>query len=55
MQLFDMCSYDIDNFRESIQAEGFRSMFDVDDVVLAQLFSDEDALFALREDGAGGQ
>lgn len=46
MQLFDMCSYDLDSFRDFIQAEGFRSMFDIEDTALAQLVKDDDALFA---------
>ncbi len=45
-QLFDMCSYDIDTFREFIQAEGFRFMFDVEDAELAKVLQDEEALFA---------
>ena len=46
MQLFDMCSYDIDSLGEFIQTEGFRAIFDIDDVELAQLLKNEDALFA---------
>ena len=34
------------SFRDFIQAEGFRSMFDVEDSALAQLLNDEEALFA---------
>jgi hypothetical protein len=37
MQLFDRCSYDMDRFREFIQAEGCRSMFDVEDVLSAAI------------------
>ena len=50
MQLFDMCSYDLDNFRAFIQTPGFRDVFDLDDEAVAALKADEDALlrFAMR-------
>jgi Fe-S-cluster containining protein len=50
MQLFDMCSYDMDSFREFIQSEGFQAVFDLDADQQARLKSDEDALlsFAFR-------
>ena len=40
------CSYDMDSFRDFIQGEGFRSMFDIDAALLRNLLNDEDALFA---------
>jgi len=50
LQLFDMCSYDLDSFREFVQSDGFREIFDVDDDEMATLLADEDALleFAMR-------
>lgn len=50
MQLFDMCSYDMDSFGAFIQTDGFRDMFDVDADTLKILVSDEEALlqFAWR-------
>ena len=45
MQLFDMCSYDVDSFREFIQTPGFEEIFDVDAVTKKQLQADEDELF----------
>ncbi len=50
MQLFDMCSYDMDSFRAFIQSEGFRAIFDVREAQLQALLDDEDALlqFAFR-------
>jgi len=50
MQLFDMCSYDMDSFREFIQTDGFQNIFDVDTGTLKTLLSDEEALlkFAYR-------
>lgn len=45
MQLFDMCSYDIDNFREFIQSPGFEEVFDIDDQEKQGLVEDEDRLF----------
>ncbi len=50
MQLFDMCSYDMDSFREFIQSDGFRSVFDLSDAEIQALVEDEDALlqFAFR-------
>lgn len=46
MELFDMCSYDMDNFRDFVQAERVRSMCDVEDAELAKLLESEDALFS---------
>ncbi len=50
MQLFDMCSYDMDSFREFLQSEGFLSVFDLESSELNELISDEDQLlqFSLR-------
>ena len=50
MQLFDMCSYDIDSFREFIQTPGFREVYDLDDDEFVRLKKDEDFLlnFAMR-------
>ena len=50
MQLFDMCSYDIDSFREFIQTPGFREVYDLEDDEFAKLKKDEDFLlnFAMR-------
>jgi hypothetical protein len=50
LQLFDMCSYDMDSFREFIAGDGFRNMFDIDDDIRRKLNSDEDELlkFSLR-------
>lgn len=50
MQLFDMCSYDVDSLRDFIQTEGFQEIFDVDAATMKQLISDDEALlqFAFR-------
>lgn len=50
MQLFDMCSYDMDSFREFIQSAGFRSVFDLSDTEVRRLVENEDELlqFAFR-------
>lgn len=50
MQLFDMCSYDLDGFRDFIQTEGFRDVFDLSDDEIAALAADDEALmqFAFR-------
>ena len=50
MQLFDMCSYDIDSFREFIQTPGFSEIYDLDSEQMAKLLEDEDQLllFAMR-------
>jgi len=50
LQLFDMCSYDIDSFREFIQAPGFLAIFDLDQDTLQSLIEDELKLlqFAMR-------
>lgn len=43
-QLFDMCSYDLDSFREFIQSPGFQSLFEVDPQTLQQLKTNDEAL-----------
>jgi Fe-S-cluster containining protein len=50
LQLFDMCSYDMDKFREFIQTPGFTEIFDADKIGLNKLLEDEEALlaFAMR-------
>ncbi len=45
LQLFDMCSYDIDSFREFVQTPGFEDIFDLEAQFKSKLLSDEDALF----------
>lgn len=49
-QLFDMCSYDMDSFREFVQSPGFQEVFAVEDEELRRLLDDEDQLlrFAFR-------
>ena len=44
LQLFDMCSYDVDSFREFIQTPGFQAVFDLTPDAMARLTSDEDEL-----------
>lgn len=50
LQLFDMCSYDMDSFREFIQTEGFAEVFDLDDQTGKNLLDNEEQLlqFAFR-------
>ena len=50
MQLFDMCSYDIDSFREFIQTSGFSEIYEIDSDELETLLKEEDELlqFAMR-------
>jgi len=50
MQLFDLCSYDLDNFRLFIQSDGFQDGFEVSTDTMQQLLSDEVQLlqFAFR-------
>lgn len=50
MQLFDMCSYDIDKFREFIQTPGFLEIYDLSDEQLSNLLQDEEELlrFSMR-------
>ena len=45
MQLFDMCSYDIDNFRAFLQSPGFSEVFAMDERQKRELTEDEDKLF----------
>ena len=50
IQLFDMCSYDIDSFREYIQGSGFLNLFDISQQTLAILLNNDEELllFAMR-------
>ncbi len=49
-QLFDMCSYDMDSFRDFIQSAGFQDVFDLAQQAMSELLTDEDKLlqFSLR-------
>jgi Fe-S-cluster containining protein len=42
LQLFDMCSYDMDSFKDFIRAPGFRGVFDLDDIEINTLLEDEE-------------
>ena len=46
LQLFDMCSYDTDSFREFVRTDGFREVFDIDDSEVADILSDDERLLA---------
>jgi Fe-S-cluster containining protein len=46
MQLFDMCSYDLDSFREFVQSPGFQEVFDLEADTLQRLLADEEARLA---------
>ena len=50
LQLFDMCSYDMDNFRAFINSDGFTEVFDLGLSERTELTEDEDKLllFACR-------
>ncbi len=50
LQLFDMCSYDMDNFRDFINSDGFTEVFDIPATELKTMMDDEDKLllFACR-------
>jgi hypothetical protein len=50
LQLFDMCSYDMDSFRKFVQTPGFQNIFDVPpDEMTTVLSSDENLLvFSMR-------
>lgn len=50
LQLFDMCSYDMDSFREFIQTEGFQGVFDLHQEDMRDLLDDDEKLlhFSLR-------
>ena len=45
LQLFDMCSYDIDNFRAFLQSPGFTEIFEIYGQEKQDLTEDEDKLF----------
>ena len=44
MLLFDMCSYDMESFREFIQSDGFQALFDLDRDTVNELLDNEDKL-----------
>ncbi|WP_025769228.1 YkgJ family cysteine cluster protein [Thioalkalivibrio sp. HK1] len=46
LQLFDMCSYDLDSFRDFIRARSFRDIFDIDADEIDALADDEERLLA---------
>ncbi len=50
MQLFDMCSYDLDSFREFIKTPGFSEIYDLGAETTSILLEDEEELlrFAMR-------
>lgn len=50
LQLFDMCSYDLDNFRKFIASDGFAEIFDLPATEFAALQQDDEGLlqFAFR-------
>ena len=50
LQLFDLCSYDIDNFRDFVNSKGFTEVFALPPDQRAALMNDEDELlrFAFR-------
>ena len=45
LQLFDMCSYDIDNFRDFFNSRGFDEVFELDADEKQSLSNDEDRLY----------
>ena len=46
LQLYDMCSYDMDKFREFIHTPGFTEIFDAEAIGMDKLLEDEEALLA---------
>ena len=46
MQLFDMCSYDMDSFKSFIQSAGFRKLIALEGEEIQELVNDEDKLLA---------
>ena len=50
LQLFDMCSYDMDSFSEFIKSNGFQSMFSISKEETQELIDNEEKLlqFAMR-------
>lgn len=46
MQLFDMCSYDMDSFKSFIQSPGFRMLIALEDEEIQELVDDEDKRLA---------
>ncbi|MDE0249713.1 MAG: YkgJ family cysteine cluster protein, partial [Gammaproteobacteria bacterium] len=50
LQMFDMCSYDMDSFAQFIQSSGFQSIFAVSEEETRMLLEDEEKLlqFSMR-------
>ena len=50
LQMFDMCSYDMDSFAQFIQSSGFQSIFTVSEEETRMLLEDEEKLlqFSMR-------
>ena len=50
LQLFDMCSYDIDSFAKFVQSDSFQKLFDLDEQTQGEISNNEEALllFASR-------
>lgn len=46
LQLFDMCSYDLDGFREFIQSPGFRAVVELPPEQAQELLDDEESLLS---------
>jgi len=46
LQLFDMCSYDMDSFKQFVRGDGFRTLFALDDAAIDALCGDEERLLA---------
>ena len=46
MQLFDMCSYDMDSFRDFIRSPGFRGLMDLSEEEIRELVGDDKKLLA---------
>lgn len=46
LQLFDMCSYDIDGFRAFVQQSGFRDIFDLADSEMETIVASDENLLA---------
>lgn len=50
LQLFDMCSYDIDSFENFVKSDGFKKLFTLDEQTRNEIENDQEALllFAAR-------
>lgn len=46
LQLFDMCSYDIDGFRQFVCSRGFRDVFDIPEAEMSEMLSSDVNLLA---------